>query len=232
MAAFSYERLYRLQDVVLSQIAAKSAGFYLTGGTALSRFYLGHRYSDDLDFFTHDVLSFSDAFRAIHGLISSFYPAIALEVDARDFKRLRILDDGTELKVDFVADRIARTGMPVSIRNVYVDTVRNILGNKLCAILGRDEGRDIADLIHISLERRFTWQSVLADVSRKEAFQTEELVMRLDSFPIEALSRVPFVESWPLDVYAGYLAAIRGDIWNAGENTLAGSEKPFLEKSP
>ncbi len=28
--------------------------FYLTGGTALSRFYLGHRKSNDLDFFTSE----------------------------------------------------------------------------------------------------------------------------------------------------------------------------------
>lgn len=28
--------------------------FYLTGGTALSAFYLEHRYSVDLDFFTSD----------------------------------------------------------------------------------------------------------------------------------------------------------------------------------
>jgi Nucleotidyl transferase AbiEii toxin, Type IV TA system len=28
--------------------------FYLSGGTALSGFYLQHRYSDDLDFFTRD----------------------------------------------------------------------------------------------------------------------------------------------------------------------------------
>jgi predicted nucleotidyltransferase component of viral defense system len=27
-------------------------GYYLTGGTALSEFYLQHRYSDDLDLFT------------------------------------------------------------------------------------------------------------------------------------------------------------------------------------
>jgi predicted nucleotidyltransferase component of viral defense system len=26
--------------------------FYLTGGTALTAFYLGHRYSEDLDFFS------------------------------------------------------------------------------------------------------------------------------------------------------------------------------------
>ena len=29
--------------------------FYLTGGTALSAFYLQHRLSDDLDLFTHSV---------------------------------------------------------------------------------------------------------------------------------------------------------------------------------
>jgi len=28
-------------------------GFYLTGGTALGRFYLNHRYSEDLDFFVN-----------------------------------------------------------------------------------------------------------------------------------------------------------------------------------
>ena len=28
--------------------------FYLTGGTALSRAYYHHRFSDDLDFFTHN----------------------------------------------------------------------------------------------------------------------------------------------------------------------------------
>ncbi|MCD4795127.1 MAG: nucleotidyl transferase AbiEii/AbiGii toxin family protein [Bacteroidales bacterium] len=27
--------------------------FYLTGGTALVRFYLNHRYSEDLDFFVN-----------------------------------------------------------------------------------------------------------------------------------------------------------------------------------
>ena len=29
--------------------------FYLTGGTALSAFYFQHRFSEDLDFFSHDV---------------------------------------------------------------------------------------------------------------------------------------------------------------------------------
>src|SRR5207245_161566 len=35
--------------------------FYLSGGTALAEYYLQHRYSDDLDFFTRDRESFKQA---------------------------------------------------------------------------------------------------------------------------------------------------------------------------
>lgn len=49
-----YEKqLYPLQDRVLSVIDKIPSKFYLTGGTAISRAYFHHRYSDDLDFFVN-----------------------------------------------------------------------------------------------------------------------------------------------------------------------------------
>lgn len=45
------EILYPLQDKVLDGLKGLAWPFYLSGGTALSRGYLQHRYSDDLDFF-------------------------------------------------------------------------------------------------------------------------------------------------------------------------------------
>ena len=52
-----------MENGILSQIQLAFLGelgkqefirknFYLTGGTALAAFYLGHRYSEDLDFFS------------------------------------------------------------------------------------------------------------------------------------------------------------------------------------
>jgi predicted nucleotidyltransferase component of viral defense system len=45
------EKLYPLQNGVLSILSQSGTDFFLTGGTALSRGYYNHRYSDDLDFF-------------------------------------------------------------------------------------------------------------------------------------------------------------------------------------
>ena len=45
------KKLYPLQDGVLRRVEGCKTDFFLTDGTALSRAYYGHRYSDDLDFF-------------------------------------------------------------------------------------------------------------------------------------------------------------------------------------
>lgn len=44
---FYFEQLYPLQDLALALIQQQDTGFYLTGGTAVSRVYLHHRFSDD-----------------------------------------------------------------------------------------------------------------------------------------------------------------------------------------
>ncbi len=61
-----FNKLYLLQDKFLTWWASLGFQFYLTGGTALGRFYLNHRYSEDLDFFLNNDPLFSqyiDEFR-------------------------------------------------------------------------------------------------------------------------------------------------------------------------
>lgn len=115
MAMNSYytDTLYPLQDKVLKIIDALGTPFYLTGGTALSRCYLHHRYSDDLDFFVNNEPKF--------------------------------------VKVDFVNDVAFRYGnVEKKILFSRVDTIENILSNKISAVMSRDEAKDVVD---ISLEQ-------------------------------------------------------------------------------
>jgi predicted nucleotidyltransferase component of viral defense system len=50
-----YNRLYAFPDEIMKIIQRQGVHFYLTGGTALSRCYLNHRYSDDPDFFINQA---------------------------------------------------------------------------------------------------------------------------------------------------------------------------------
>ena len=66
------------------------------------------------------------------------------------FIRLWVEEKNCELKIEFVDDVAARWGNPVFIRNILIDNPGNILANKLTAIVGRDEPKDVFDIIQLS----------------------------------------------------------------------------------
>jgi hypothetical protein len=67
--SFYFQQLYPLQDEVLKFLTGLDTGLYLTGGTAASRAYLTHRFSDDLDLFANDAEAFGLwADRLVQGL--------------------------------------------------------------------------------------------------------------------------------------------------------------------
>jgi hypothetical protein len=62
-----YRELYKIQDGFLDIVFALNNTFYLTGGTALHRFYYNYRYSDDLDLFTSADPLFGEYLKEITG---------------------------------------------------------------------------------------------------------------------------------------------------------------------
>lgn len=121
--------------------------FFLTGGTALSVFYLHHRLSDDLDLFTKDFLSLSE----IDFWIKTTWPKENVKIkEATQFLSLLIKD----VKVDFVIDTLSIEGKRK--RHVFenghslmVDTIDNITSNKFCTLVSRTEPKDYVDFYMI-----------------------------------------------------------------------------------
>jgi len=89
MGSIDYKKLYSLQDEVLEIVFRVEDEFYLTGGTALSRFYQEKRYSDDLDFFTNSSTRFNFAVKNILVELSKEF-TVETELDSRDFVRIEI----------------------------------------------------------------------------------------------------------------------------------------------
>jgi hypothetical protein len=145
---YYFKQLYPLQNRVLQAFAATDTGFYLSGGTAASRGYLNHRFSDDLDLFVNDERHFGLwAQRLIDAL--AHLPDLTVDVLLREerFVRFETQHAHVLLKVELVNDVPAHVGSlrmhPILGR---LDSAENILANKVTALIDRGEPKDLADV--------------------------------------------------------------------------------------
>jgi hypothetical protein len=161
--------LYPFQDEVLRAAAGVETGFYLTGGTALGRIHLRHRYSEDLDLFVND----DDRFQAwVDRMLEAWRrgPGWQLAVQRRDPRFVRALVSKGELplKVEFVNDVRGRVGVPARHEGFgLVDTMENILANKITALLDREEPKDLADVWGLCRRGGLLLKDALAGASSK-----------------------------------------------------------------
>ncbi len=132
----------------LAEIRLIGNHFFLTGGTALSVFYLYHRTSEDLDFFTINytkLVNVSDTLRRI------YHDKLSLIQSSPMF--LSYLING--VKVDFVIDPLSETNEPYDYtlktgKTLKLDLIDNIASNKLTAMVSRFEIKDMVDFYYIS----------------------------------------------------------------------------------
>lgn len=167
------EILTNLQKKILSLFTRISDQdvFYLTGGTALSAFFLKHRKSNDLDFFTQVeevILVFS---RKLEGL---------LKEEGLSVERARSLHSFVEIQVRSVngESTIVHLGVDSPFRfeepfisdefpGLKVDSLSDIASNKLLALFGRAAFRDFID-IYFLLEERFSKEELIEKATQKD----------------------------------------------------------------
>ena len=145
---FYLGHVYPVQDAILGRLAAIETGFYLTDGTAASRGYLHHRFSDDLDLFVNDDERFGLwAQRVIQVLARSADWRVDVLQQAARLVRLTVTGGEVVFKIEMVNDVPAHVG-DVTTHPVLgrLDSPENILSNKLTAIVDRDEPKDLADI--------------------------------------------------------------------------------------
>jgi hypothetical protein len=143
----SSSKLTPLQRDVLAAFFARERGFFLTGGAALAGYHLGHRETLDLDLFTTDADAFERSRHVLADLASALGAQLSVRQDAPGFRRVVLMRGDEGLVVDLVIDHVyqAVPDKP-AFDGVTVDPPFEILANKLCAVVGRAEERDLVDL--------------------------------------------------------------------------------------
>lgn len=148
MASSAPSKLTPFQREVLDAFFQRERGFFLTGGAALAGFHLGHRTTDDLDLFTVQQVAFERSRFVLADLAIAIGAKLDVRQDAPGFKRV-VLSRGDEgLVVDLVKDVSSQLHPDKLERDqIVVDPADEILANKLTAIVGRAEKRDLIDVM-------------------------------------------------------------------------------------
>ena len=168
------ENLYPLQDGVMSIISKCGTRFYLTGGTALSRAYYNHRYSDDLDLFVNDDIEYAEQVKIILSKLkeNGFSWSTTIDfVSTKTYTSLKVKkeESTTSLKLDFVNDVATHYGEIIKTEIFYrIDSIRNMLSNKLTALF-RFAAKDVADIREIAIRETVNWKQAIQDAQQKEA---------------------------------------------------------------
>ncbi len=187
-----FAELYEIQDRVLTVASLCQSGFYLTGGTCLNRFYRLRRHSDDLDLFCNDRELYRDYVRELRKALVSKGLNLSVEVDSRDFVRLKV---ESTLRVDLVNDPLPYLGrVRKSPEGFRLDNIENILANKLTALVGRDDPKDVFDIVTITRIATFDWSKMITAALSKSYFERDYLVYRLKFFPVHLLDSLAVVD--------------------------------------
>ena len=172
-----------------------SEHFFLTGGTALAEFYLGHRRSFDLVLFTSEtglILSFSH-------LVERELPGSGLQVQIvrrlATFVELTVKTNDEEVRLQFAYDSPFRFRPPEETPLGKVNDFQDLAVDKFLAFFGRAEPRDAVDLFFLLKE--VSLEELMELAPQKDAgfdpYWLARAFQRVQSFPDEP-------ERWPVEM--------------------------------
>jgi predicted nucleotidyltransferase component of viral defense system len=160
---------------IVSQGKDICQNFYLTGGTALAEFYLQHRLSEDLDFFSGNEVTP----QAVFSFLKSIQKQAGFKtIDSQQsFNRnLFFLHFPNEvIKTEFTYFPFSRIEEGLRVNNLTVDSLLDIAVNKVFTIYQKPRARDFIDVYCILRKKGWRLDDLLKKAKVKFDWHTDLL---------------------------------------------------------
>lgn len=172
-----------LRDLIEAFFAlADWSGLCLTGGTCLAEYYFGHRISIDMDLFTHDLRLYREAVRCLQDPASFKKGKMRMQRQtphlAQFLYECAASADAVAdaIKVDVMLDVPRRIAKPEKVGDVWVDSLDDLLANKLGCLLQRSEVKDFLDLFYLIPASHLSMRE-LVELGQKKDAGLDPLIM-------------------------------------------------------
>ena len=171
--------------------------FYLTGGTALAKYYLQHRLSEDLDFFSDKKFNNQTVLTEIESLAKKQNFSFTSRFSGPVYSFIIEFPDKKKTKLDFGFYPYKRLKKSKLKFGLQVDSQLDIAVNKLLTISQRTNVKDFVDLYY--LLKKFTFWDLFRGVKVKFRQKPEPFLLAADFLKIEDFDFLPKMIK-PLDL--------------------------------
>lgn len=138
-----------------------ASSFYLSGGTALAEYYLHHRYSEDLDFFSEEEID-ATAISVYLKSISAKAGIKSVDFQQSFNRNLYFLHFENEVvKTEFTYYPFPQLENPQTIDGLRIDSLIDIAVNKTFTIYQNPRSRDFIDLYLILQTQQWNFADLL-----------------------------------------------------------------------
>lgn len=165
------------------------SNFYFTGGTALSFFYLQHRLSLDLDFFSEKIFDSQIILEKLHLWRQKHEFGLELKTTENLHAFNLTFKSNKKLKVDFAYYPYKRLEKSKEVEGLPVDSLLDIAVNKFLTISQREDIKDFVDLYF--LFREFTVWDLAKGVEVKFGMETDPLLWGSNFLKVEEFEFLP-----------------------------------------
>ena len=158
------------QKIALAVLSSSSLRdkFYWTGGTLLSFYYLHHRLSFDLDFFSEEKFGFDEINPVVNEIKNKGgFKRVEFK---KIYDRYEFLFFGKEnLRIEFVYYNHEKKTLKKRKKflGVFIDSLEDIAANKLIAFFDRSEPKDVFDLYFIFTKTKITPKKLIKLTQKK-----------------------------------------------------------------
>lgn len=158
------------QKIALAVLSSSSLRdkFYWTGGTLLSCYYLHHRLSFDLDFFSEEKFGFDEINPVVNEIKNKGgFKRVEFK---KIYDRYEFLFFGKEnLRIEFVYYNHEKKTLKKRKKflGVFIDSLEDIAANKLIAFFDRSEPKDVFDLYFIFTKTKITPKKLIKLTQKK-----------------------------------------------------------------
>lgn len=184
--------LTKNQKIILTELAKVEfiqKNFYFTGGTALAHFYLRHRVSEDLDFFSEKKFDNQPLFSLFEDLRKKYRFQLKTEQIESVNSFYLHFPNKEKLKIDFNYYPFKRVRESLLKEGFWIDSLFDIAINKLITIIQRTDVKDFVDFYF--LEPKFGVWDLIEGVRIKFHQKLEPYLLASDFLKVEDFEFLP-----------------------------------------